>query len=115
MWFLSIFKCQKSPTEAEINQNEVEEFITLEHKKLLLWSLLTLVLTTACLSHVFAAPFLTYEPEMVDSKLNISEFKGIDPLEKTLWHDFDEEAKSGHNHHHHHIDEFGKKSYYSIK
>ena len=45
-------------------------------KKLVQWVTATSVLVTACLSHIYAAPFLTYEPEMIPlNTYNISNVK----------------------------------------
>ena len=74
-----------------------------------LWVLASSILVTACLSHTYAAPFLTYEPEMIQPcHLNHSHFKGLDPLEVTLYHTFDPQAKQpcpDEDHHDHYHDE----------
>ena len=80
----SIFKCNKgcSPEEASLG----------------LWILASSLLVTACLSHTYAAPFLTYEPEMIHPcQLNHSDFKGLDPLQVSLYHTFDPEVSEERN------------------
>ena len=74
-------------------------------KKLVRWVFVTSILVTSCLSHIYAAPFLTYEPEMIINNCNgsdISNFKGVETLNITLYHSFDPEAQTGgHNHSYH--------------
>ena len=66
-----------------------------------LWILASSLLVTACLSHTYAAPFLTYEPEMINPcHLNHSNFKGLDPLQVSLYHTFDPEASRERNYLH---------------
>ena len=59
--------------------------------KLIKWIFVNSVLVSACLSHIFAVPFLTYEPEMMNA-CNESQQRGFETLETTLWHTFDTEA-----------------------
>lgn len=82
-----------------------ERFKKLEENdtKLIRWFLATSVLVTASLAHIYAAPFLTYEPEMIANQCNLTsltgsnQFQGVDPLKVTLWHTFDPEAEEGHH------------------
>lgn len=68
-------------------------------RKLIQWIFATSVLVTASLAHVYAAPFLTYEPEMIAHQCNLTslnesnQFQGLDPLKITLYHTFDTEAQ----------------------
>ena len=95
MWLLQRLKCRK----LEEIQSENTIFIHPEGKKLIQWILVTSILVTACLTHIYAAPYLTYEPEMITNNCrnvsaNESHFKGIVVLQFTLWNTFDPEAKN---------------------
>ena len=119
MWLFSKLNCQKccagnnidqqnGPQNGQQNgsQNGPQNGLETFQRKLVHWTIATSILVTTILTHVYSAPFLTYEPEMIGPNTNASDFKGIDPLKVTLWHDFDQD--DAHNKHHqnqhHHYD-----------
>lgn len=63
------------------------------------WFFATSILVTASLAHIYAAPFLTYEPEMIAQQCNLTslnesnQFQGISPLQVTLYHTFDPKSQ----------------------
>ena len=58
-----------------------------------------------CLSHIYAMPYLTYEPDLIldghsCQNQTINHFPGWEPLKQTLYHSFDPEAENGGGHSH---------------
>jgi len=93
--------CKNHNDQEEIQQNSKPI-----DKKLLLWAIVTSILVTSCLSHIYVEPFLTFEPEIITNNCNRSDtsnFKGVDTLNITLYHSFDPEAHTGGHHHSHHV------------